>query len=155
MYVLRTRGPMEWQLYTPPGTTGLAERLIPESKKRGLGGVMNGSVHFWNGINFSNNYRKAHRFRSRESAEKKAFYITTVLMPSLIGELEVDELLGHKVQKTPGATIRFQDAPELPVHLRRNQPGNQRRHRKYRRGRRWSRHRESSSGATGSARKKA
>ena len=146
---------MEWQLYTPPGTTGLAERLVPETKKRGLGGVYFGAVHYWNGGNFTPTYNEAHRFRSRENAEKKAFYITTVLMPSLIGELEVDEPLGHKVQKTAGATLRFQDAKGVRVAQLRGAhlSGKCRRGRGSSRYR--SRRRESSAGAAGTARKKA
>lgn len=111
-YILRTRGLMEWELYTPPGTTGLAERLVPETKRRGLGGREVGAIHYWNGGNFTTTKRSAHRFRSKENAEKKAFYITTALMPSLIGELQIDERLGRKIPPSSAPRTRVQrDAP--------------------------------------------
>jgi hypothetical protein len=122
-FILRTRGLMEWQLYTPPGTSGLEQRLVPETKKRGLGGVYFGAIHYWNGGNFTTKEKEAHRFRSSESAEKKAFYITTALMPSLIGELEVYEFVGRKVHKAPRKALRLQlqlHSKGVPGHLRRD-----------------------------------
>ncbi len=105
-YIIRTKGPVEWELYTPPGTSDLRQRLVPETNRRALGsgnkrGPFKGEVHYWTGSTLSHGENTAYRFKNRKYAEARAFQIVTMLMPSLMGELEVHERVGHKVQASP------------------------------------------------------